>query len=282
MINSYRNTLTLLFGRIIIFGLVCLILQINPVYASKSSITYTKRIVSGVPAHIVTINLKDPDVRLSPMMPRFGVGHSEPWAAMINRARPTAAITGTFFDTRSLHPIGDIVVDGDLKCQGTVGTAIGIGANNEVRFIPTKRGKVNNWSEYQHVIVAGPMLIWNSKQCVYPRAQGFKDRQLFAKRPRTAVGITKNNKLLMVAVTKSVYLSKLAKMMRSLGAINAAALDGGSSTALYYRGKSVVKPGRQLTNLLVAYDSTSRHEEVRYLLAPDTNRLTKKPNATER
>jgi exopolysaccharide biosynthesis protein len=78
-----------------------------------------------------------------------------------------------------------------------------------------------------------------------------------------------------------VYLRKLAEAVQALGAVRAAALDGGSSTALYYRGKSFAVPGRRLTNLLVVYDSASRHEELKHLLAPSTGQLTSKPNPTE-
>jgi len=244
----------------------------------RASVAYEKRWVAGLPVHVVTVDLNDLDVRLSPVVPLRGIGRSESWARMINRARPTAAITGTFFDTRSLHPTGDIVVDGSVQCHGVTGTAIGIGWNNEVTFIPMKRGEIGNWSAFQHVIVAGPTLISEGRAAVYPKDQGFRDSRLFARRRRTAVGITRGNKLLMVAVTRRVYLSRLAKVMRALGAVEAAALDGGGSTALYCRGRTIVKPARSLTNLLVAYDDQSRHEEVRHLLAPDTARWSRKPD----
>ena len=39
--------------------------------------------------------------------------------------------------------------------------------------------------------------------------------------------------------------------MKALGANNALNLDGGSSTAMYARGRFVSKPGRMLTNVLV-------------------------------
>lgn len=265
-------------------GLMLLVVMLasSSVFAHPSSITYQKRWVAGIPVHLVTINLNDPDVRMSPVLPRYGVGHSESWGAMIGRARPTAAITGTFFDTRSLHPTGDIWVDGNLACRGVVGTAVGFGCNNEVSFVPTKRGRIKDWSAFQHVLVGGPVLVWDGKPSVNPRIQGFSDSSLFARRHRTAIGVNKHGKLLMVAVTRPVYLSKLAAAMRELGAVKAAALDGGSSTALYYRGKSIVKPGRRLTNLLVAYDNSIRHEEVKHLLAPATNRYVKQPGSVER
>ena len=58
---------------------------------------------------------------------------------------------------------------------------------------------------------------------------------------------------------------------------DAAALDGGGSTALYIRGKSVARPARRLTNLLVAYDSSARYEQFRDLIAPMTPRIAALP-----
>jgi exopolysaccharide biosynthesis protein len=118
------------------------------------------------------------------------------------------------------------------------------------------------------VLVGGPVVVWNGKVSVNPREQGFRDSRLFARKARTAVGVTRNGKLLMVAVTKPVYLRSLGKAMKALGCTRAAALDGGGSTALYYRGKSLAKPSRRLTNLLVAYDTTAAHARVMDALAP--------------
>jgi len=261
---------------------VIYLLSLAPSSAGQKSIVYQKRWVAKLPVHVVTVNMNDPDVRVSPVMSRYGVGHAENWGAMIGRARPTAAVTGTFFDTRSLHPTGDIWVDGRLACRGVVGTAICFGANNEVSLIPTKRGRIKDWSAFQHVLVGGPVIVWDGKISVNPKAQGFTDSSLFARRPRTAVGVTKHGKLLMVAGARPIYLRDLARVMKGLGAVRAAAMDGGSSTALYYRGRTIVKPGRSLTNLLVAYDNSARHQEVKHLLAPATNRYVKQPESAER
>lgn len=262
--------------RLIVLGI--LVLACLPSFALRESIAYEKRWVAGVSAHVVTVDLNDSDIRISPELTRYGIGRSESWSSMISRARPTAAITGTFFDTRSFYPTGDIFVDGNLACRGRVGTAVCLGRDNKVSFIPLKRGQCRDWVEFQHVLVAGPLLIADGHLSVYPKDQGFKDPRLFARRPRTAVGLTSHNKLIFVATTRPMYLSRLAKAMRALGAVQAAALDGGSSTALYYRGKSLAAPNRRLTNLLVAYDSSAGYEQVRSLLAPDLNRMTRVSN----
>lgn len=247
----------------ICFTLLIFFAAMTMSYAIKSSVVYEKRWVAGVPVHVVTANLNDKDVQVSPVVTKNGIGRSETWGRMIYRSRPTAAITGTFFDTRSLCPTGDICIDGQLVWRGVVGTAICFDKDNNVTFTPTQKGISTNWSAYQHVLVGGPLLIWNGKTTVYPRSQGFHDPSLFARRPRTAVGVTKSGKLLFVATNKAVHLKRMAWAMQKLGAVNAAALDGGSSTALYYRGKSFAVPRRRLTNLLAVYDTSARYAEVK-------------------
>lgn len=263
-------------ARVLALLIVLISLISLPVSAEEASVSYSKRYVRGVVVHVVTVNMNDPDVKLTPAYATRGVGASESFHSILNRTRPTAAITGTFFDTRSLHPTGDIVVDGETVCKGVVGTAIGIGWSNEVNFIPTRRGCIYDWGNFQSVLCVGPRLLESGKPVVYPKDEGFRDPVLYSQCIRAAVGITRWNKLLFVTTSQPVYLSRLAKVMRELGAWDAATLDGGSSTALYYRGRFFSRPARRLTNLLVVYDSISGYEQARQRLAPKTRVSTRK------
>src|SRR5438105_2067822 len=81
--------------------------------------------VWGTPAHVVTVNLNDPTVTVSVALARNPAG-CEAFRSVLHRTRPAAALTGTFFSTRSFWPVGDIVVDGQWLNQGLVGTAVAI------------------------------------------------------------------------------------------------------------------------------------------------------------
>lgn len=264
------RTWQILNPRIAVPCLLLVLLLSRPCPAARNSVSYTRSYVNGVVAQVITVNLNDPDVRLTPALARRGVGASERFESILDRTRPTAAITGTFFDTRSLYPTGDIVVDGEMVCRGVVGTAIGIGWNNEIEFLSTRCGAVSDWGGYQSVLCVGPRLLANGKPAVFPRVEGFRDSGIYSASIRAAIGVTKWNKLLLVTTTKPIYLSKLAKVMKALGAQDAATLDGGGSTALYYRGSVIARPKRKLTNLLVVYDSLTSYEQARQNLAPKT------------
>ncbi|MBI3944775.1 MAG: hypothetical protein HY321_02575 [Armatimonadetes bacterium] len=80
--------------------------------AAASSMAYERRVVLGLPVNAVTVNLNNPKVTVTAAVAKSGPGASEPFMHLINRVHPAAAITGTFFDTRSLLPVGDIVVAG--------------------------------------------------------------------------------------------------------------------------------------------------------------------------
>lgn len=247
----------ILSGKTAFLAVVTMVISLGSLAVScaGSSIVYSRLYAAGVPVHVISIDMADLNVKVYPTLALNGAGHSESWSRMINRVKPTAAITGTYFDTHSLYPTGDIVIDGSLACWGTLGTGVCIGWNNEVSFVPVRRGSTRDWSEYHHVIVAGPLLVWDGHVSVNPRSQGFRDAGIFASRPRTAIGVTAQNRLLMVVSTRPIHLRRLGMVMQSLRCVQAAALDGGTSCGLYYRGKTIVKPGRRMTNLLLAYES---------------------------
>jgi hypothetical protein len=110
--------------------------------------------------------------------------------------------------------------------------------------------------------------VQNGVPYVDPKSEGFHDRGLFRRAVRSAIGITKYNKLLLVTVSRPVYLSRLAKIMKGLGAVNAVNLDGGSSTALCYKGRVFNHPSRRLTNWILIYDSPEVYAKVKNRLSP--------------
>ncbi len=249
--------------------LTCCVLLAAPAHeASAGRIAYTKAWLRGVAAHVVTVDLNDPNVRVSPAVARGGVGHSEVFGSMLSRLRPAAAITGTFFCVRSLVPVGDIVIDGKMINSGRVGTAVCFTVDNRVIFRDFGPSRKSYPDAHPAIVCSGPKLVVDGKFYLNPRMEGFRDGALYRQASRAAIGITKHNKLLMVTVSRPVYLRKLAWIMRELGAVDAVNLDGGSSTALYCKGRVINHPARRLTNLIVVYDNPDMYAKVKPTLAP--------------
>jgi len=242
-----------------------------PKRVSGDSVQLLYRRVNGIPVRYVVADLNNPYVRVGVATARR-LGLDESIWDLLARSQPTAAVTGTYFSTTSKLPVGDIVIEGERVHFGGVGTALCITYDNQVRFIRQKLHRQRDWSDYRLVLGAGPRLLQRGKVALYPPGEGFRDKRVYARGKRVAVGVTKHNKLLLVVVEQPITLRQLAWVLRALGATDAIALDGGGSSFLYYRREVKVLPKRKLTNLLVVYEDSSVYDARIARLKPQ-NRL---------
>ena len=243
------------------------LLSVTLVTWAADDVAYSKHWLQGVPVHVVTANLNSQNVKVSPAIARHGIGTSEGFGSMISRLRPAAAITGTYFCVRSLIPVGHIAIDSKLVNMGCVGTPVCFDDDNAVWFKPYNR-PVPSAGDYESILCSGPRLVKDGVVTLTPRAEGFRDRHLYRPAQRSALGVTKYNKLLLVTVNRPIYMGKMAKIMRELGAVDAINLDGGSSTGLYCDGRTLSHPGRRLTNLIVVYETPTQFARAKSQLAP--------------
>lgn len=117
---------------------------------------------------------------------------------------------------------------------------------------------IPNWDDVNHIISGGPYLVKNGQ--VYVDITEQKLASIGGRNPRTAVGYTADNNLIIVTVdgreksSIGITLTELANFMKSIGCYNAMNLDGGGSTVLYIDGKVVNRPqvqgGIALSNAL--------------------------------
>ena len=250
-----------------VFCAVLLIGLLASAASSHPSIAYVKVVTAETVAHTVTVDLTNPNVRVSVALAKGGAGSSEPFKSIVKRTRPVAAVTGTFFDTRTLLPTGDIALFGTLVHSGCIGSALCIDSTNRAAIVPLRVGRETRWAGYETVLCAGPTLLAGGKIAIAVRHEGFR-RSLYGRNQRTAVGITKAGKLLLVVVNRKASLYDVAKLMMKLHVVDAVSLDGGSSTAFYHAGRYFAVPFRNLTNCLVVYASAQDYERARAALAP--------------
>lgn len=115
------------------------------------------------------------------------------------------------------------------------------------------------WENVQHIISGGPYLLKDNQIFIDMTAQ--KLQSIEGRNPRTAIGYTEDNNLVLVAVdgregsSVGLTLVELAKLMKTLGCTNAINLDGGGSTVMYIKGQIVNHPhqpgGIALSNAFV-------------------------------
>jgi hypothetical protein len=231
--------------------------QANGVY-------YRKGTVLKVGINVIEADLSNPNVRVGAMVARGGIGTADRFSAMVRHAQPTAAITGTFFGIRNRIPTGDLVINGKPLFRGFIGTAVAISEDNTVSFIPTRyKDQEIDWSRYETVMRGGPRLVWGGRVQMTARSEGFRSLPISQRRTRTAVGLTRDNRLQFVAVRQGITLWELAKVMKAIGAYHSVALDGGTSTAMYFAGNYIANPGRGLTNVLMLYHRKEQYEAMR-------------------
>jgi hypothetical protein len=105
------------------------------------------------------------------------------------------------------------------------------------------------WKNVKHIISGGPYLVKDSEVFVDTAAQ--KLASIGGRNPRSAIGYTADNNLIMAAVdgreesSVGLTLTELAGFMKSIGCTNAMNLDGGGSTVMYVNGKVVNSPAQQ-------------------------------------
>ena len=233
-----------------------------------SSIHFWQTAAAGVPVKVISVNLNDPNVKVSAVMARHGNGTSEPFRQMIDRAQPNVAVTGTFFSLDDLQPVGDIVIDGSLVHFGGMGTALCITPGNHADMVTCEWGRHHDWSPYDFVVACGPRLLSRGRVVLDPHSERFRDKHMLAPNSRIAVGITPGNTLFFVMTHEPIYLGRLARVMQSLGAKDAMNLDAGTSTGFYYNGATLARPGRKLTNMIVVYGRRDRYERALDQLVP--------------
>lgn len=244
-----------------------------------SSIAYNMVKHGRTVAHVVTVNLADPKVRVSVALARGGAGASESFRSVVARTRPAAAITGTFYDTRSYLPTGDIALFGTLVHSGSIGSALCIDSANRASIVELADGRKNGWKDYETVLCAGPTLVRQGKVAIALRHEGFRS-SLLAPTRRTAVGITRAGKLVLVAINRRATLYDMAKLMLHLNVTDALCLDGGSSTAFYCHGAFKAMPSRAMTNCLVVYSTVEAYKDAKPALAPARSFARSEPQHT--
>ncbi len=127
-----------------------------------------------------------------------------------------------------------------------------VGAEKNLnKIINAKRFKLNikinpEWKDVNHIISGGPYLIKNGDIYVDMTAQRLAS--IGGRNPRTAIGYTRDNHLIMLTAdgregaSIGLTLMELANLMKELGCVNAMNLDGGGSTVMYVNGQVVNKP----------------------------------------
>ncbi len=139
---------------------------------------------------------------------------------------------------KTAHPIprdGYLLV---LRANAAIAPAFNPGTKLEIE----SRTSEPDFSEFPHILGAGPLLLQGGNIVLNPSAEGFSDA--FAKQAaiRSCLGVTAAGEAIVAAIHnriggKGPTLAETAQLMQLLGVTDAMNLDGGSSTSLYLGGQ---------------------------------------------
>ncbi|MDK3162411.1 phosphodiester glycosidase family protein [Kamptonema cortianum] len=179
----------------------------------------------------------------------------------IAERQPIAAITWHLLLLRNHQPVADVVIDGVAKAYGNRGSVLAVDWFGNAKIIDVPVRQDMDFFAYRYALRGMVRIVSSGKVGANPRAQGFRDPAISGSAARTAVGLTKNNKIILVATSQHVTLSELGRAMVARGAHDAVCLDGGGSTMLYFMGSIKVEPKRPLSTLFMIenrspYDDT--------------------------
>jgi len=149
-------------------------------------------------------------------------------------------------------PCQVLAVDTGAVAMPLRGCVLSLGKEGVLERLPVPGDTVWLESEFspavpfpvRHVWSGTPRLVRDGRVRVEAEQEGTTSvRFLSRRRARTAVGVTRRGELLLVMVEHSqrsagATVWEVAQWMRRLGAYHALNLDGGSSSALYVRGRS--------------------------------------------
>lgn len=250
-------------------------------WASGASVNLAYERIMGFPVRYVTVDMNDKEIVVAVAVARGFPTGLERWGSFLDRLKPDAAINGTYFSLNDNIPVGDVAVEGKLIHSGVVGTALCVDPDNRVTMRPGPQQVTPDWSGCRTVLCAGPRLLTDGVPDVNARAEGFRDPRVLGSAQRSAVAYRADGTLILMTIEADISLDNLALLCLKLGARDAMCLDGGTSSGLYAEGRTVSRPGRSLSNILVVYSSRWRFQPHADDLMPATlpviTRLLREP-----
>lgn len=246
---------------------------ISSVYAQNDSLAVVKadwkkqKIASGVTLKTFWFNNTlfgaNQNVSILEVKPKkslmLDLGYSPkeliPTSTFGKSANALAALNGTFFDIKNGGSVDFIKADGVIINESRLDKDGGR-AGHQSSALVFNKGKLSiakwngdpSWEKSldgEDVMVTGPLLILDKQEEKLDSNAFNKTRH-----PRTAVAVTKNNRILLITVdgrndnSAGMSLFELSKLMKWLKSDDAINLDGGGSTALWINGY----PGNGIVN----------------------------------
>ena len=224
---------------------------------SKEKVTYTNKdyTVQGkkINVNIVSINLLAENTSMHVEVAQNTLGATDTLMNIAKSNQAIAAINGNYFDAytpgvtlRTVY--NGIVIDGkNVRTFDLAFPVFYYTKDGDAGILPGK-DFLNKFEEgnIQEALQIGPTLMRGGQIWLHPQEEGFTEEKILTlSAARSAVGVLPNRQVVFLT-TRSATISQLATIMKELGATDAMNFDGGASSGLYYNGKYITTPGRNI------------------------------------
>ena len=99
----------------------------------------------------------------------------------------------------------------------------------------------------REMVSGAPRLVKDGETVATLEAGFTESRFTTASSSRTAIGVDADGKLLLISVPAGATIQQMRELSLELGCVDAFNLDGGASSAMYYKGSYLTVPSRELT-----------------------------------
>jgi hypothetical protein len=236
--------------------------------APRPAVIYRTLTVQNVPLKVIDVDLNAPGVYVTVQTAKGFPNGAEPFGQMLKRSHPVAAMNGSYFSKDNLCPIGDVCVRGERLLDGWIKSGLVIDKDGKAEVRRTDPVHPVDPSQIETLLACSPVLVRNGRIDYRDDMSNHRDLHVLGRCPRMGVGVTTDNHLLLVASGGRISFGEWAVVMQKLGCRDALNLDSGASRAMYFNGKTLLSPGRPLTNLLVVYQNGK--PPLDQMLAPGT------------
>ncbi|HVN56895.1 MAG TPA: phosphodiester glycosidase family protein [Bacteroidales bacterium] len=178
----------------------------------------------------------------------YNPGKNLPVSVMASPCGALAAVNAGFFSIRDGGSLTYIMTGGKISDRDTAsmwhrvenmsGLLVIGNDGNPVILKERTNGWIDSCSACRDALITGPLLLENGRIAVLPNTS-----LSVARHPRTAIGIRKDKRIILVTVdgrsdrSAGLTIPLLAGLMLSLKCVDAVNLDGGGSTTMWIRGK---------------------------------------------
>lgn len=244
-------------------GLFLALLSFSFSFASQS-VEKKWSVIRGIGIHYVVVDpylAKLEAIYPSHTCPKKDLFFRENFASMVSEVKPLAAINGTYFDPGSGRPVGGLVRDGKVIFGGLGHSSIVVKTSGkiEIKKDPCSGGiEFQKWdTSVKLAIGTGPLLVTEGKVEENMEDEGYGDPAVFGRGRRSAFGLTKAAKPVLVSIPEAVSLNKMATILTDLGIKEAVNLDGGGSSSLFCEGEFPVLSYRPIPQMIAVFERTN-------------------------